>query len=45
VQKYSGDAIKIYVTPESNDVDFGKSDYFEIKIEDVKVNVLGVRKS
>jgi hypothetical protein len=45
VQKYSGDAIKIYVTPESNDVDFGRSDYFEIKIEDVKVNVLGVRKS
>jgi hypothetical protein len=45
VQKYSGDAIKIYVTPASNDVGFGKSDYFEIKIEDIKVNVLGIRKS
>lgn len=40
---YDGNQIKIYVLPRTNDVDFGRSDYFEIKTEDIAVNVIGVR--
>lgn len=43
VSDFLGDAIKIYVTPRSNDVQFGRSDYFEIKAEDVNITVTGVR--
>lgn len=43
VSAFVGDAIKIYVTPRSNDVSFGRSDYFEIKAEDITMNVSGVR--
>lgn len=43
VSAFVGNAIKIYVTPRSNDVSFGRSDYFEIKEEDVIVTVSGVR--
>lgn len=43
VTAYEGDAIKVYVTPRSNDVSFGRSDYFEIKAEDVMIDVIGVR--
>lgn len=43
VSAFLGDAIKIYVTPRSNDVSFGRSDYFEIKEEDIMVTVSGVR--
>ena len=40
---FEGTAIKFYVTPQSNDVSFGRSDYFEIKSEDVTIDVIGVR--
>jgi hypothetical protein len=40
---YDGNQIKVYVLPRTNDVDFGRSDYFEIKTEDISVNVIGVR--
>lgn len=43
ISSYEGNAIKLFVLPRSNDVDFGKSDYFEIKAEDVSVEVVGVR--
>lgn len=45
VTRYTGDAIKIYVLPETNDVDFTRSDYFEIKAEDVNIEVIGIRNS
>lgn len=44
VSKYEGNAIKIYVRPRSNDVDFALSDYFEIKSEDISIGVVGTRK-
>lgn len=40
---YSGNGIKIYVSPRTNDVNFLRSDYFEIKQEDININVLGIR--
>lgn len=43
VSAYSGDAIKLYVLPRTNDVDFGRGDYFEIKAEDVDIEVIGIR--
>ena len=45
VTRYSGQAIKVYVLPETNDVDFTRSDYFEIKAEDVNIEVIGIRNS
>lgn len=41
---YSGNGIKFYVLPRTNDVDFTRSDYFEIKEEDVNIEVLGIRR-
>lgn len=41
---YVGDGIKLYVLPRSNDVDFTRSDYFEIKEEDVNIDVIGIRR-
>lgn len=43
VSGFDGNAIKIYVVPQSNDVTFGRGDYFEIKSEDVAIDVIGVR--
>lgn len=43
VSGYTGEGIKVYARPKSNDVDFALSDYFEIKTEDVNVNVIGTR--
>ena len=40
---FTGTALKIYVNPESNDVSFGRTDYFEIKDEDISINVIGIR--
>jgi len=45
VTAFNGNAIKIYVVPRTNDVDFTRSDYFEIKSEDVDITVIGVRDS
>jgi hypothetical protein len=45
VSSYTGDAIKIFVLPETNDVNFTRSDYFEIKAEDVNIEVIGIRNS
>lgn len=41
--KYDPAGIKIYVRPKSNDVDFLLSDYFEIKSEDIAIDVIGTR--
>ena len=43
VSSYEGDNIKIYVTPRSNDVEFELGDYFEIKSEDINIEVIGIR--
>lgn len=43
VASYQGDAIKLYVVPRTNDINFLKKDYFEIKVEDVYVDVVGNR--
>lgn len=45
VTSFEGEAIKLYVLPKSNDVDFTRSDYFEIKASDVNINVIGIRDS
>ena len=45
VSSYTGAAIKIFVLPETNDVNFTRSDYFEIKAEDVNIEVIGIRNS
>lgn len=45
VSAFSGKEIKVYVTPRSNDVDFARRDYFEIKAADTNIEVLGIRNS
>ena len=40
---FEGKGIKLYVAPASNDVNFLRSDYFEIKEEDVNIQVIGNR--
>lgn len=43
VSAFVDGAIKIYVTPRSNDVNFSRNEYFEIKEEDIKITVVGLR--
>lgn len=43
-EAYEGNDIKVYVAPRSNDVNFLRGDYFEIKQEDVNINVIGIRR-
>jgi hypothetical protein len=43
VSSYIGDVIKVYVTPKTNDVAFGRTDFFTIKSEDISITTKGVR--
>lgn len=43
VTSHENNDLKIYVAPRSNDVEFELGDYFEIKTEDVDIEVIGIR--